>query len=74
MKLTTFFISKAKQIYAKILTVPENKLEIKAMLTWILFKILLTLAVISKQKFLHEKETVQYLQNYKYQDINQGHF
>ena len=46
MKLTTFFISKTKQIYAKILTALEIVFEIKAMLPWIFFKILLTSAVI----------------------------
>ena len=35
MKLTTFFISKTKQIYAKILTALEIVFEIKAMLPWI---------------------------------------
>ena len=25
-------------------------------------------------RYLHENEIVQYLQNYSYQDINQGHF
>ena len=44
------------------------------MLPWILFEILLMSAVICKQRFLHENEIVQYLQNYKYQEINQCHF
>ena len=44
------------------------------MLPWTLFEILLTSTVICKQRFLHENEIVQYLHNYKYQDINQGHF
>ena len=35
MKLTTFFISKTKQIYAKALIVPESTLTVKAMLPWI---------------------------------------
>ena len=74
MKLTTFFISKTKQIYAEILTVPESIFQIKAMLPRILFEILITSAVICKERLLHENEIVQYLQNYKYQDINQGHF
>ena len=74
MKLTAFFISKTKQIYAKILTVPESTFKIKAMLPWILFEMLLTSAVICKQRYLHENEIVQYLQNYIYQDINHGHF
>ena len=74
MKLTTFFISKTKQIYAKTLTIPESAFEIKTMLPWIIFEILLTSAVICKQRVLHENETVQYLQNYKYQDVNQSPF
>ena len=44
------------------------------MLRWILFEILLTLAVNCKQKFLHENEIVQYCQNYRHQEVNQGHF
>ena len=44
------------------------------MLPWILFEISLRSAVICKQRFLQENEIVQYLQNYKYQDYNQGHF
>ena len=51
MKLATFFISKTKQNYAEILTVPESTIKIKTMLPWILFKILLTSAIICKQSF-----------------------
>ena len=51
MKLTTFFISKNKHIYAKKLTVPESTFKVKAILPWILFEILLTSAVICKQRF-----------------------
>ena len=73
MKIATFFISKTivcrnnlckivyaktKQIYTKTLTVPESSFEIKAMLPWILLKILLPSAVICKQRFLHENEIV----------------
>ena len=39
-----------------------------------LFGILLTLAVICKQRFLDKNEIFQYLQNYKYQDVNQDYF
>ena len=74
MKLTTSFISKTKQIYTKILTFSKSTFKIKKMLAWILFGILLTSAVICKQKFLHENEIVQYLQNYKYKNVNQSHF
>ena len=64
MKLT-FFISRTKQIYEKTLTAPESKFKIKT---------LLTSAVICKQRLLHENEIVQYLLNYKYQDVKQSHF
>ena len=74
MRLTTFFVSKTKQIYAKTLVVPQITFKIRAMLPWIIFEILLTSAVICKQIFLHENEIVQYLQNYKYQDIIPDHF
>ena len=68
------FIPRAKQIYAKPLTISEITFKIKAMSTWALFKILITSAVIFKQKFLHKNKIVQYLQNYTYQDVNQDHF
>ena len=74
MKLTTSFISKTKQIYTKILTFSKSTFKIKKMLAWILFGILFTSAVICKQKFLHENEIVQDLQNYKYENVNQSHF
>ena len=44
------------------------------MLPCILFGILLTSAVACKQRFLHENKIVQYLQNNKYEDVNQDHF
>ena len=40
----------------------------------VILKILLVSAVICKQGFLQENDIVQYFQNYKYQDVNQGHF
>ena len=70
MKLTTFFISKTKQIYTKTFTVPERAFEIKAMLPWILFKILFTSAFICKQRLLHVNDIVQYPQYYK--DVDHG--
>ena len=63
MKLTTFFISRTKQIYAKTLTVSESEFKIKVMSPWPLFQLLLTSAVICKHRLLHESEIVQYLQN-----------
>ena len=74
MKLTTFFISRTKHIYAKSLTVPDSAFKMFVMSDWTLFEVLLTSAVISKQRLLHKNKIVQYLQKYKYQDINQGHF
>ena len=74
MKLTTFFISRTKQIYAKTLTVSERAFKIKVMSAWTLFELFLTSAVICKIILLHENEIVQYLQNCKYQDINKGYF
>ena len=71
MKLT-FYISRTKQIYAKTLTVSESKF--KAMSPSVLFEILLTSAVICKERILHKNEIVQYLQNYKHQDVNQDDF
>ena len=41
MKLTTLFISKTKQTYAKTLTIRKSTFKIKTMLAWILFKILI---------------------------------
>ena len=44
MKLTTFYVSKTKQIYSKTLTVSERAFKIKAIIAWAL------------SKFLHENE------------------
>ena len=44
------------------------------MSAYTLFEILLTSAVISKQRLLHENEIMQCLQKYEYQDVNQSHF
>ena len=43
----------------------------KVMSPWTL---LVMPAVIFKQRLLHEKEIMLYLQTYKYQDVNQSHF
>ena len=74
MKLTIFFISRSKQIYATTLTISESAFKMKVMPLWTHFELLLMSAVICKQRLLHEKEIVQYLQNHKYQNINQDHF
>ena len=62
MKLT-FFISRTKQIDVKAINISESTFKIEAISTWTLFEILLTSAVICKQRLLHENEIVQYLQN-----------
>ena len=69
MKLTTFFISRTKQIYAITLTVSESTFKLSAISPWELFEILLTSAVICNERFLHRNEIAQCLQNYKYQDV-----
>ena len=58
-------------MYAKILTVSTSKFRMKAMSD---SEISLIPAVFCKLKLLHENEIAQYLQNYKYKDVNQGHF
>ena len=63
MKLTTLFILRTKQIYAKTLTVSENAFKMKAMSSWTLFELLLTSVIICKGRLLHENDIVQYLQN-----------
>ena len=56
MKITTFLISKTKQIYAKTLTVLESAYKGNAT-----FCNLLTSVAICKQRFLNENKTVQHL-------------
>ena len=46
----------------------------KVMSLWTLFEVWFTSTVFYKEIILHEKEIVQYLQNCKNQDFNQGHF
>ena len=53
MKLTTFYVSKTKQIYAKTFTLSQSTLKIKAMSLGHFFEILLMSAGICKQTFLH---------------------
>ena len=70
----SIFISRTIEIYAKTLTVSESAFKLKIMSAWILFIIFLMSAVICKRRFLHENEIVQYLQNYKYKEVNHGRF
>ena len=74
MKLTTFLISRTKQIHATTISVFESTFKIKVISVLTLSEILLMSAVICKQRILHENEIVQDLQNYKHEDVNQGHF
>ena len=74
MKLTSYFISKTKQIYAKTLTILESTFKMRAKLPWMFFEILTMSAVICKERFLHKNEIVQYLQNYRYKDVDQVYF
>ena len=74
LKLTTIFISITRDIYTKLLTFSENSVKMKVTSSWTLFVILLTSAVIFKQRFLHGREIMQYLQNFKCYDVDQSHF
>ena len=51
----------------------ERTFKIKVRLRWTAFEILLTSAIICIQRVLHGKEIVQYLQNYKRHEFDQGH-
>ena len=71
MKLTTSFISKTKQIYAKTLTASEKHLKYRQCHLGYFSKLYPCQQLFANK---HKNEIVQYLQNYKYQDVNQGHF
>ena len=62
-----FFISRTKQVYAKLLTFNKNIWNKGNVTLDTFFWILLTPVVLCK--LLQEKEFIQYLQNYKPQDI-----
>ena len=72
MKLTTLFISNTRQIFAKVLAVPESSIKTKASSLWTLSVILLTSAVICKQMFKRFIQTN--LQKYKCYNVEQQHF
>ena len=74
MKLATFYISRTKQIYTKTFIVTVCTCKVKAISPETLVKILLMSAVICKERRFQEHNTVQYLQNWKCQDVNQDHF
>ena len=60
MKLTTFFVSRTKQIYTKALAVSESLFKIKAMSPWALFETLVGSYL--QTKIFAWKWDVQYLQ------------
>ena len=65
MKLAILFISTTRRIFTKLLDVSESSIKIKVRSDQTLFVILLTLAVIYKQRLLDRNEIVQYLHNSK---------
>ena len=62
-KINNIFNSKTKVIYLNPLIVYKSKLKIKVMSPWKFFLIMLTSAVICKQRRLHENEIEQLLHN-----------
>lgn len=68
MKVATFFISRTKQNYKTFLTASESTLKINIIIVWTPFEILVTSAVICKQKLLHKKEIVLY--DWDHYDLN----
>ena len=74
MKLATFLISGTKRIFTRLLSVPESSIKTKVRSHWADFLILLTSAVICKQRFLYGNEIVQYLQNCKWYNVEKDHF
>ena len=63
-----------RMIYLKSLIPYESELKIKVTPSRTFFLILLTSAVICKQRLLHKNEIVQYLQNYSCFVFDQSHF
>ena len=74
MKLTTFIFPRIRRIFTKLSAVSQSSIKIKVRSIWILLVILLTLAVIYKQRLLHGNEIVQYPQNCKFFSVGQDHF
>ena len=69
MKLTTIFVSRTKQNYAKTLTISESTFKMKVMSPWTLFEVLVSSAVIGKQRLLDENEVMQNPQSCIYQNV-----
>ena len=74
MKLVTFFISSTGRIFTKPLPFSEISIKIKVRSYGTLFVILLTSAVICKQRPMRGIKIVQYLQNCKCYNVSQDHF
>ena len=51
----------------------KRTFNIKVRSRWTVFKISLTSAVICIERVLHGEEIIQYLQNYKRHEVDQGH-
>ena len=73
MKLTTFFLARTIENWAKRMLDSERTFKIKVRSYWTVFEISLISAVICISRVLHGKEVVQYLQNYKCHEVDQGH-
>ena len=73
MNIATFFISKRRRIFTKLLAVSERSINMKNELHGTLFVILLASAVICKQRLFRGNEIVQYLQNCKCYNVCQDH-
>ena len=56
VKLATFFISSTKRLFTKVLAVSKSSIKIKVRLHWTLIIILLTSAVICKERTFAQKQ------------------
>ena len=74
MKIATFLFQEVDVFSQNCLALSEILIKIKIMVYVTLFVILLTSAVICKQRFLYGNEIVQYLQNRKCYNVGQDHF
>ena len=65
---------RTRRIFRKLFSVFESTIKIKVRLHWTLFLILITSAVICKQRLLYGNGIVQCLQNCKCYSVDQDHF
>ena len=72
-KVATFLLARTIESYVKWMLDSERAFKIKRRLRWTVFKILLTSAIICIYRAWHGNEIVQYLQNYKCHEFDQGH-